>query len=219
MDFEKDIFSFLSTCDGVISSVFYELYMKIGALEEIDQIHAVTYVCENYDKIKCDYSNKITKKYYTDEQLDKISEKFIRSNLRGKIVKIAEDSSKAMKSKEDFYSDLWLSLTKEYKSKRERALILYEIVNSVYVPYRPVGVGISMSNDEYKKNLDSIGKECLDDTHYILALNYAQKTQMASLLAEKYNQLQTLEEQSVYLATIIRLVEQNIKSSINSLLD
>ena len=54
---------------------------------------------------------------------------------------------------------------------------------------------------------------------YILKLDYDQKTQRASLLLDKMLGLNSKDEQTVYLALLMKAIENNIREEIKEALD
>lgn len=218
MDYIKEIKEYLSVCSGKIMNVYYELYAIVEKIDEKEQPVAIEFICEHIESIDSDNSYKITKNYYTDEQLKRVTRKFVETGLHGIISDIAENAAKEKLPPVQFYTLLWNRLIKTYKTKRERALILYELPKNDLIPYKAVGTGLSMSNEEYRQTLKDIGEEFLSETEYILDLDYEQKTQRASLLVDKLLMLNDKKKQSVYMAKIINSVEKNIKESIKEML-
>ena len=76
-----------------------------------------------------------------------------------------------------------------------------------------------MSNEEFKKILSLIGEDLVRETEYMLDLNYEQKTQLSSLLVDRIIKLDDRKKQSVYMAMLIQVIEQNIKSSLREILE
>lgn len=219
MDYLKEIKDYLSACSGKIMNVYYELYKIVEQMNENEQPAAIKFICEHIDSIDSDSSYEVTKDYYTDEQLKRISQKFAETNLHGKISSLAEKSAKEKLPPAEFYTLLWSKMKQTYKTKRERALLLYELTKNDLIPYKAVGTGLSMSNEEYRQILTDIGEELLGETEYILALDYEQKTQSASLLVDNLIKLNDRSKQSVYMSMIIKAVELKIKKNIREMLD
>lgn len=219
MDYLKELKEFLAVCSGKIMNVYYELYNIVEQLDEKEQPAAIEFICEQIDSIESNESYVITKNYYTDEQLKRITRRFAEADLHGKISALAEKAAKEMLPPAEFYALLWNKLKKMFKTKHERALLLYELTTNDLIPYRAVGTGISMSNEEYQMILKEIGNELISETEYILALDYDQKTQRASLLVDNLIKLNDRKKQCVYLSIIIKDVEQSIKTSIKEMLD
>jgi len=219
MKYEKLIHDFLSVCDGRISNVFYELYSIVDSLDEAEQPAAVMYVCENAYRIESDYSYRIEKDYYTVPQAwkaeQKLTEKFIPA-IKSEINACAKAGIEPI----ELYSRMWkLIQSSMFKSKRERALALFWLADYKLIPYRSVGIGLTMENDEYKATFDSFPKSLLDETRYILKMDYDQKTQRASLLVDRLLSLNSKEEQTVYMTAIMDEIGDNVKAAVTSALD
>ncbi|MCR4594667.1 MAG: hypothetical protein K5761_06400 [Clostridiales bacterium] len=219
MDYLKEIKEYLSVCSGKIMNVYYELYAIVEQLDEKEQPVAIEFICENIESIQSDDSYEIIKNYFTDEQLERVTRKFFETDLLGIISTLAENAAKEKLPPLEFYTQLWNRLKNKYKTKRERALVLYELTKNDLIPYRAVGTGLSMSNEEYRQILKDIGKDFISETEYILDLDYEQKTQRASLLVDKLLMLNDRKKQSVYMAKIINAVENNIKKTIKEMLN
>lgn len=212
MKYEDVLVKFLSTCDGKILDVFYEIYSLINQMEQDEQSAAIMFLCENAFKIKSDGTNEIDKKYYTDEQAKKARQKVNEKFEPVLDLMIEEDAKKATPPIE-FYSEVWEMIQSSmFKTKRERALALFSLVDHPLIPYRGVGVGISMSNDTYQQIYDKLEETILDETEYIIKLSYEQKTQRASLLLDKLLSLADKDEQTVYLSIIMNEVANDIKA-------
>lgn len=219
MQYEKVLSDFLSTCDGLVLDVFFSIYSIIESLDETEQPAAVMYVCENALSSKSDYSKRIEKGYYTDEQIKnaekKINKKF-SPILNGLIEKCSKDSVQPV----EFYKSVWKIIQSSiFKTKRERALALFRVVDHDLIPYRSVGVGLTMEQEKYESIVDDLERTVLDDTEYILKLSYGQKTQRASLLVDKLLSLHNKEEQTVYMALLINEVESNVKEELKAVIE
>ena len=154
MDYQTKIKSFLSTCSGRVMNVYYELYTIVDSLEDSNQAAAIQYICENYYEFENDSSYEIKKDYYSDKQLEQISRKFTKIDLNGLIESLANESSQKGVSPDEFYSILWNTIKKKFKTKRELALALSVITKNELIPYRAVGIGLSMTDEEYKELKD-----------------------------------------------------------------
>ena len=214
MQYEKILSDFLSTCDGLVRDVFFSIYSIIESLDETEQPAAVMYVCENALSTKSDYSKRIEKQYYTDEQVEKAEEK-IDKKFSILLDSLIEESSKNAVKPIDFYKAVWKMIQSSVlKTKRERALALFKVVDHSLIPYRSVGMGLSMKQERYESIVDAITEPVLYDTAYILRLDYQQKTQRASLLVDKLLALNSKEEQTVYMSIVMHEIEKNIKKEV-----
>lgn len=218
MNYEKILYQYLSTCDGIIRNVFFNLYTIVETLEKKEQPAAVKYICENAFKIESDNSYRIDKEYYTKEQAQKaelkISQKFTPT-----LNSLITDCSQKQVPVIEFYEKAWLLIQSSVlKTKRERALALFRLVSHELIPYRSVGIGITMENEEYKSIVASLGNDLLNDMEYILRLDYEQRTQRASLLVDRLLSLNSKQSQAVYMAILLDAIEDKVKDEIKSTL-
>ena len=219
MTYEKKLTDFLSTCDGRVRDVFFSIYSIIDSLDEKEQASAVMYVCENVYKIRSDHSNRITKDYYTAEQVAKAGQ-IINQKFTPILEYLIEKSAKNSVAPIDFYSKAWeLIQSSIFRTKRDRALALFSLADHELIPYRGVGNGMTMENEKYQSIVDVLKAKVLDDTNFILKMDFDQKTQRASLLVDRLLSLESKEEQAVYMAVLINTVENNIKENLKAALD
>ncbi len=219
MNYKEILDEFLSTCSGKVQNVFFKIYLIIESLDESEQLPAFIYICNNVFSIDSDYSKRVDKDYYTEEQASlahrKISKKFIPL-----LDALIEESAKNTVDSTEFYSRVWsLIQSSIFKTKRERALAIFRVANHDLIPYRNVGMGLSMENEQFNNIMESLEDTVISDTEYILKLNYDQKTQRASLLVDKLLALKTNDEKVVYMSMIISALENNIKEKINEAIE
>lgn len=219
MDYKLQIQKYLSTCSGKVISVFYEIYQIIKPLEKDVQPEAIMYFINIMTSIKSDQSHKITHEYYTAKQFNIVKNKFQKRKIEELIVDEASKSSKNNVEPIDFYRTIWDKLSGICKNDREAAYALLKLVDSDLIPYRNVGTGISMSNEEYSSGVSQIRETVFDDTVYILNLHYDEKTQYASLLVDKLLSLENKELQAIYMALIIKIAEEKIKDNIKEYIE
>lgn len=219
MHYESVLAKFLSTCDGLVRDVFFSLYTTIESFDEKDQPSAIMYLCENAFTIKSDSSNRIEKEFYTDKQVAVAEQKIIQK-FDPALNSLIEESSKNSVSPAHFYKEVWALIQSSiFKTKRERALALFRLVDHSLIPYRCVGIGLTMDQETYESAVENLGESILKDTEYILRLGYEQKTQCASLLVDKLLSLENKEDQAVYMTIIINEIENNIKGSIKDAIE
>jgi len=116
----------------------------------------------------------------------------------------------------DFYLNIWNKLIAYCKNDREAAYMLFILVDHRLIPYRGVGIGVSMSDEEYAANMQQIGESIFEDTLYIFNMHYEQKTQYASLLVDKLLSLEDRNLQTVYMSLILKVVETNMRDRLKS---
>lgn len=215
MDYKEKITELFSKGEGRLVDLFYELFCYILTLDFKQQVDSLQFVCENAKKIKnSDDNTIIIKEYYKEGMIEKYWENAIR--LKDQSQQLAFDCSKNNIKLVDFYEKLWnLILTNKYcRSKREKAFGLCLIIDSNFIPYRAVGIGISMDDEQFNNIINEIKEFAIADMDMILQINYEQKTQQASLLAEKLQQLETLEQRSIFLSLLIEKIESKLKEKI-----
>lgn len=221
MEFKRVIDPIMRRSDGRVVDVFFELFTLLSSLEKDIQVSAFQYICENIKDVDYTEDNRIAiKKYYTAEQIKKYIPR-IKERFTNEMTAILYDASKNKLSSEEFYKKIWLLINsnKICKNKREKALATFFFVDSDLIPYRAVGQGISMTDDEYSSIIDSLDTDLVKDMGLIMQIEYKQKTNRASLLVEKLDSLNTLEEKAVFLSMILQKAEDNIKQEIRESID
>lgn len=219
MNYEVQLKTYLSTCSGKVLNVFYEIYQIIKSVDKDTQPEAVMYFISILNCIDSDESHKVTKEYFTDTQINKIREKFQKKNIQGLIYEEASNSSKNNVQPIVFYRSIWNKLISHCKNDREATYVLFALVNHDLIPYRNVGIGISMSDKEYAAGVKKIRTTIFKDTMYIFNLHYELKTQRASLLVDKLLSLEDKNLQTIYMSMIIQLVKQNMKKRLKDYID
>ena len=219
MDYKLELKTYLSTCSGKVLNVFYEIYQIIKATEKELQPEAVMYFIDILNSTDSDESHRVTKEYYTDAQLDKIREKFQKKNIQKLIYDEATDSSKNNVQPIEFYRKIWNKLCSYCRNDKETAYVLFVLVDHDLIPYRNVGIGISMSDEDYAAGAKKIRTTIFKDTMYIFSLRYEEKTQQASLLLDQLLSLEDKNLQTIYMSMIIQLVERNIKDRLKDCID
>ncbi len=219
MEYEKKLSEFFSSCDGKILNVFFSAYSIVEKLDTQDQPAAVRFLCEKAYKMRSDYSKRIDKDYYTSEQVEKAERKVFEEFIP-KLNKLINSSAKQSTPELVFYTQVWhIIQSSMFKTKRERALALFGLADHQMIPYRCVGIGQTMTDEEFGSVVDSLDEAILEDSSYIIKLDYAQKTERASLLVDKLLALDNKTQQSVYLAIIMHEIENNIREQIKSTLE
>lgn len=211
MDYEQALRTYLSTCSGKVLDVFYEIYQIIKEVDPDTQPKAIMCLLELMMSTNSDASHRVTKKYYTDVQRDRIMKKFQKKEAQRMISEEASAMAQVGAQPLEFYRSVWGKLRALCRSDREAAFALFLLVDNDLVPYRPVGIGISMSDEEYTAIAKRLHETSFPDSQYILRLHYEQKTQTASLLVDQLLSLKDRASQAVYMAMLIDEIEGNIK--------
>ena len=220
MEFQEKISQIFTKSDGLVIDVFYELYIYINSLDVEQQYAAFRYICENAKCYKADEQNLVAvKKHFTQEKLEKYLPK-LNDCFVEKIQNTIIECSKSNVPEDVLYYEVWniIQAKKICKTKHEKALALFLFANNEFIPYTPVGTGISMEDDKYQTIINSFDPSLLKQTKIIMQMRYEQKTQRSSLLVEKLQKL-NFEAQSVYLSIILDMLEQKIKDELKSKID
>ena len=217
MDYKEQLTGYLSSCDGKACDVFYEIYSIIGSLKAIEQPLAVRFMCENVFKIDSDYSKRIKKSYYTPAQFRKADETATRK-FNPILEKTLRSCIQESVYEDLFYKTIWSVIQENsaLKTKREKAYALYKLAVNPLIPYRNVGTGLSMDNSTFKEMIKNFEESLLDDTRYIIKFDYQQRTQRASLIADKIMGLHSDEERAVYLALVLQEAENGVKEQMQA---
>lgn len=220
MNFKEKIDFLFCNSSGRIIDLFYELFIFLSSLNIDEQYEAFQYICENAKSLSPNgESHIIIKKHYTDKKFEQYFPK-VKSTFIKEAKKMIIESSKTNLPADVFYKKIWdlIISNKICKSKYEKALATFLFVDDDFIPYIPVGTGISMEDEQFSSIVESFDTNLLRQTEFILNMQYDQKTQQASLLVER---LQTLnfEEQSVYLSCILQIVEDRIKNTLKEKID
>lgn len=218
MNYKQLLKTYLSTCSGKVINVFYEIYQIIKSIEKDLQPDAIMYFISILNT-ESDKSRTVTKEYYTDAQLDKIREKFQKENIQQSIYDEANNSSKNNIEPIEFYRNIWNKLNAFCKDDKESAYALFILADHDLIPYRNVGMGISMPDEDYIAGMKKIGTSIFKDTMYIFSLRYEQKTQLASLLVDKLLSLEDKTLQTIYMTMIIQCVEKNMKDHLKNYIE
>lgn len=211
MDYEQTLRTYLSTCSGNVLDVFYEIYQIIKEVGPDEQPKAIMCFLELMMSTDSDASHRVIKKYYTDVQRDRIMKKFLKKGVQQMISEEASAMAQADAQPLEFYRSVWGKLRALCRSDRESAFALFLLADNDLVPYRPVGIGISMSDEKYMTIAKRLQETIFPDSQYILRLHYEQKTQTASLLVDQLLSLKDRASQAVYMTMLIDEIEENIK--------
>ncbi len=213
MNYIKQITNYLETCEGKTIDVLFELYTILDSLECNDQINAFQFICENNRKIESDGSNVVKKKYFTEKQIDKSLDRLYSKKIIDVIHSLVIDSIKNDIDAKQFYKKLWqlIHSTKICKSKRDRVLALYFVIDSELIPYQNVGFGKIMDESTYRDITDHLDPNLIEEIEYIINLNYEQKTQISSLLLERLLSINDKDQRIVLLSIIIDVEKSKTK--------
>ncbi len=185
-------------------------------LEQNKEIQSklVQYVCELWATVKSskeiDVPEKISKAKY--EKMKSLYGETVNAALLAYTRKGLLEGW----DREQFYSHLWefISTNIMWSSIEEKAFALYYIVIDARTPYYNVGIGLKMSGDDYAKLQDEIF-EAVREFRFIIALDFSQRTEEASLVLNVINRMNTEEQKIVLLSRIIAFYKDRIDQIIN----
>ena len=210
---------YLGKCDGKVTDVLYEIWSIIDNCEDSEKIAAFRFFFENQKIINSDGSLETKKSYFTDAQISTSIERLINKDINGKIEKLTENAVKNNYSEDRFYELLWEIVVKSSKTKRDKAMALFFIMENALLPYKNVGTGKEMSQEDYENYIDKIGQRKIDEINYIFGLPLEQKTQTSSLLLERLLDIDDKNEQIVLLSIILEQNNEKVKNELKTFID
>lgn len=213
-EIKAKIYGAFSTSSPIDVNFAMQILELILDQEKEIQCKLIQYVCELWATIKSskeiDVPEKISKAKYKKmeslygEAVDAILSAYTRKGLLEGW------------DREQFYSHLWefISTNIMWSSMEEKAFALYYIAIDQRTPYYNVGTGLKMSGDDYTKIQDEIF-EATREFNFIIALNFSQRTEEASLVLNLINRMDTEEQKIVLLSRIIGYYKDRIDEIID----
>lgn len=209
----EKIDEYLKKCSGRVIDVFYELYQIIATLEPNEQAIAVRHILEGVREINTDESCE-AKCHFNQSQISRINQKFQKKQINENIRKMTIVFSINALDTNTYFEKVWeYILASTSKNPRERALAIFALSNCDLLPYRPIGVGLSMDEEEYRNILTGIDPQLIENVDYIFKLEYSQKTQVSSLLLDWLLSLNDKKAQVVFMAVILNNLKRTTKNS------
>ena len=122
--------------------------------------------------------------------------------------------------KEKFYEYLWNGLNTDLilENDKIRSFALLRYAQSDLMPYIEVGTPLSMSDEVFSKILND-NRNVINRIKHIVAFNYSQKTEVASLILNEIMSAKTEEERVVVLAVAFDIVTQNKLNGLTTVLN
>ena len=123
-------------------------------------------------------------------------------------------------NKTKFYEYLWNSLNTDLilEDDRVRSFAMLRYAQSDLMPYIEVGKPLSMNDEEFSKILTE-NRSVVNKIKHIVALNYSQKTEVASLILNEVMSVKTEKERAVILAIALDIVTQSKLNGMTSMLN
>lgn len=216
MKVTKDIMEIIKTYAGEdIDLCFYILQV----LKEKD--NSAAGLMDFFENIGLQKSNSsfILPKVIGNEELakmDSLYSKYINMFLKT----LMEKAHLENWNKTKFYEYLWNSLNTDLilEDDRVRSFAMLRYAQSDLMPYIEVGKPLSMNDEEFSKILTE-NRSVVNKIKHIVALNYSQKTEVASLILNEVMSVKTEKERAVILAIALDIVTQSKLNGMTSMLN
>lgn len=216
MKVTKDIMDIINTYAGEdIDLCFYILQV----LKEKD--NSAAGLMDFFENIGLQKSNSsfILPKVIGNEELakmDSLYSKYINMFLKT----LMEKAHLENWNKTKFYEYLWNSLNTDLilEDDRVRSFAMLRYAQSDLMPYIEVGKPLSMNDEEFSKILRE-NRNVVNKIKHIVALNYSQKTEVASLILNEVMSVKTEKERAVILAIALDIVTQSKLNGMTSMLN
>lgn len=208
------IYGGFSTCSQTDVNFALQLIELISEQEENIQSELLQYVCELWATVKS------SKEIEVPEKISKVQYGKLKA-LYGEMVDAAllSYTRKGILEgwdRKTFYSHLWSFLSKNimWSSVEEKAFALYYIAIDARTPYYNIGTGLKMNGDDYASIQDEIF-EAIREFRFIVALEYQQRTEEASLILNLINRMETEEQKIVLISRILCHFQEKIENIFN----
>ena len=173
---------------------------------------------ENVGLQKSNSSFVLSKKIENEElaKMDSLYSKYVNMFLKTLI----EKAHLGNWDKTKFYESLWDSLNTDLilEDDKIRSFAILKYAQSDLMPYIEVGTPISMDNDEFSKILRD-NMNAVNRIKHIIALNYSQKTEVASLILNEIMSVKTEKERAVVLAIALDVFTQSKLNGMSTVLN
>lgn len=198
-DGKNAVEALLMTYKGEMLDVCYQVYMVICSVDEQWRLLKHFFECSQYI-----VSNK-TKEidvYFSDKEIKDLKKQYSKL-IDGLLEKLLQKKLE----KDDFYKELWENINSDivFEGGNAKAYAIYNLFADIRMPYYKIGEGLRMSDEAYKKTFDGLLSK-ISEAKFILAYPMEQRTQIASLLVDLIEGMDSMEKKAVLMAQIIELV-------------
>lgn len=173
---------------------------------------------ENVGFQKSNGSFALTKIIGNEElvKMDFLYSKYINMFLETLVKKAHLESWDKLK----FYDSLWKRLNTDLilEGDEVRSFAMLRYAQSDFIPYIEIESPISMNDDEFSKIFRD-NTNVVNRIKHIVALNYSQKTEVASLILNEIMSAKSEKEQAVLLAIALDIVTQSKLNGITTTLN
>lgn len=157
------------------------------------------YFMEKIRTRNSDATYVLEKKFSINElqQLDSIYAKYTNELLTA----VVNKAHLANWSVDKFYNVLWEKLYTDilFEDDKTKSFVLFKLAQNSLMPYIEIESPLSMDDEKFSDILER-NKDTIIKIRHILALNFTQKTEVASLILKEIQKNELYEEQCVILA-------------------
>lgn len=134
------------------------------------------------------------------QRLDSLYAKYVNELLNA-IVHKAHISNWSV---EKFYDILWEKINEDilFENDKVKSFALFKLAQNPLIPYVQIEKPLSMDDEKFKNILEK-NKNIIINIRHILALNFTQKTEFASLILKEIQKNKSFDEQCVILAIVL----------------
>lgn len=199
---KAQIYGAFSTCSHADVNFALEILELTLKQPEKIQSKLIQYACELWGTVRSskeiEVPEKISKVYY--DKMKSLYGGMVDETLMAYTQKGISEGW----NREQFYEHLWKFIVTNimWEKKEEKAFALYYIAIDSKTPYYNVGAGLKMNSDDYSRIQDEIF-DAFREFRYIIALDFSQKTEEASLVLRLINRMETDEQKVVLVSRIL----------------
>ena len=149
-------------------------------------------------------------------KMDSLYSKYINMFLETLVEKAHLENWDKLK----FYKYLWNCLNTDLilEDDKVRSFAMLRYAQSDLIPYIEIERPLSMNDDEFSKILRD-NRNVVNRIKHIVALNYSQKTEVASLILNEIMSKKSEKEQAVLLAVALDIVTQSKLNGMTTMLN
>lgn len=113
-------------------------------------------------------------------------------------------------NKKMFYLSLWNVINNNlfFENQKLKSFAIFKCAQNGLIPYVQIDTPLTMENEKFIKIINS-NSETIKNIRHILAFNFTQKTEMASLILKEILNIKSFEEQTVILAFVLNYFMQD----------
>lgn len=134
---------------------------------------------------------------------------FYLSKYKKLVVGLADYYSMQGYGKSDYYQKLWSAFSAiiGVAEDVEKGVALFLLLQDMRTPYYDLGVGVRMSNEQYKEISQAMSSQ-IEKILFAFSLTNSQRTELASRILVVFDEVKTREEKVVLLSHLITIANQ-----------